>query len=300
MSRGLAIVEGVFGRAYLLDKDRHVGPHAHPEPHIVLKIAGADFDYEVGGTLAPCRRDRIVLVNALELHHNHCIGKAPSIILSLYLSPHWLVERHPSLLAGGRLFRQPSCPTPTTVRQRADRLAAHMAQAEQVPPERLQFLVSELVLGVFEHCGPTPEQLTRAGPLNDHRIRRAAARMRAEVDRSPDLSAIAAHVSLSRSRFFELFAACTGLAPKQYLDMLRMDAAIAALARSGRSIAEIADACGYSAQSHFTRFFVQQLGITPGEYRRAALATAQHADDSRAGRAGPRRDAALRTCRAGP
>ena len=270
MSRGLSIVEGVFGRACLLDKDRRVGLHAHPEPHIVLKIAGSDFDYEVGDVLAPCTRASIVLVNALELHSNHSIGKDHSIILSFYLSPQWLVDQHPSLLVGGKLFHRPSMAIPARVREIADRLAGEMMQPGEVKAERLQFLVSELVLHTFEHCGPPLEQVIYAGKLNDFRIRRAVTLMRDNVDRTPDLAEVAAKVGLSRSRFFELFATCTGVAPKQYLDMLRMEAAIEALSRGGQSIAEIADACGYSAQSHFTRFFVQQIGITPGEYRRAA------------------------------
>jgi AraC family transcriptional regulator len=56
--------------------------------------------------------------------------------------------------------------------------------------------------------------------------------------------------------------------------MLRMEVATSSLARSSMPIAHIADLCGYSAQSHFTRFFVQQIGITPGEYRRAASGSA--------------------------
>ncbi|RYY81967.1 MAG: AraC family transcriptional regulator [Comamonadaceae bacterium] len=212
----------------------------------------------------------MVLVNALELHSNRPRGRERSVILSLYLSPQWLIEQHPSLLAAGRLFERPTCRVQERTRSLADRLAAEMAQANTVRQERLHFLVAEFVLGVLEQCRPRLDQAAPIGKLNDFRIRRALALMRDRVGSALDIADVASHVGLSRSRFFDLFTACTGLAPKQYLDMLRMDLAIDALARTRQPIAEISLRCGYSAQSHFTRFFVQQIGITPGEYRRAA------------------------------
>lgn len=274
MARALAIVEGVFGRACLLDKNRRVGTHAHPEPHVILKIAGADFEYEVGSAVAPCTRERVVLVNALQPHGNRVLGKASSEILALYLSPRWLVDHHPSLLAGGPLFRSASRPVAPRLRELADRAAAEMQQPALVKESRLQYLFSEIAFAVFELSARPADAGQRLDKRNDFRIRRAVALMREAVDQRFELAELAARVGLSRSRFFELFAACTGLPPKHYLDMLRMDAAIAALARSQASIAEVAQACGYSAQGHFTRFFVSQIGITPGEYRRAAGALA--------------------------
>jgi AraC-like DNA-binding protein len=270
MAQVLSIVNGVFGRACLLDKDRRVGTHAHPEPHVILKVDGADFEYEVGDAVAPCTRETVVFVNAMEVHGNRPIGRARSVILALYLSPQWLIERHASLLVGGRLFERPSGPVSPALRERTDRLAAEMVHGDTVKESRLQFLVSEVAFTVFEQCARPLAQADRIGKLNDFRIRRAVSYMRANVGESLDLGDVASRVGLSRSRFFDLFAECTGLSPKHYLDMLRMDAAIHALASTDRSIAEISACVGYSAQSHFTRFFVQQIGVTPSEYRRAA------------------------------
>ena len=38
----------------------------------------------------------------------------------------------------------------------------------------------------------------------------------------------------------------------------------------GGKIAEVAAELGFSAQSNFTRFFHNQVGVAPSEYRRAA------------------------------
>lgn len=273
MSNALSIVEGVFGRACLQVEDRRVGAHAHAEPHFILKVSGADSEYAVGDVTAPCTRAAMVLVNALELHRNRFIGKEHSVILALYLSPQWLIDQHPSLLAAGRLFGHPTGVVGARLRDMADRLAFEMRRPGSARPEHLQFLVSELMLCTLEQFGPGPDQAIRMGTLNalnDFRIRRALAAMRENVSETLEFADVAARVGLSRSRFFDLFTACTGLSPKRYLDMLRMEVAIDRLARSRQPIADIARQCGYPAQSHFTRFFAQQIGITPVEYRRAA------------------------------
>jgi len=270
MSSVLSVVNGEVGRACLINKDRRVGTHAHAEPHVILKIEGEDFAYEVGDAIAPCTRESVVLVNAMEAHGNRSIGKGHSVILALYLSPQWLIERHSSLLVGGSLFQRPSAETTPLLRERADRLAAGMLQGDGLMADRCQFLVSEVAFAVFEQCSRPITQAARIGRLNDFRIRRAVSFMRENAGTALDVADVACRVGLSRSRFFDLFAECTGLAPKNYLDMLRMEVAIHALTHTGQPIAEIAEACGYSAQSHFTRFFVQQIGVTPSDYRRVA------------------------------
>jgi len=40
--------------------------------------------------------------------------------------------------------------------------------------------------------------------------------------------------------------------------------------RAGVGLAEVASACGWSHQSHFTRAFRAATGLAPGAWRRAA------------------------------
>ena len=79
-----------------------------------------------------------------------------------------------------------------------------------------------------------------------------------------DLAAMA-HMSL---RAFERkFLASLHLPPQQYLKKLRLQMASRALAFTGASIAAVAQACGFSNQSHLTREFGRHFGRTPREYR---------------------------------
>ena len=51
--------------------------------------------------------------------------------------------------------------------------------------------------------------------------------------------------------------------------MLCVETAISRLASGRGKIAEVAAELGFSAQSNFTRFFLNQVGVPPSEYRRA-------------------------------
>jgi transcriptional regulator GlxA family with amidase domain len=53
-----------------------------------------------------------------------------------------------------------------------------------------------------------------------------------------------------------------------YANVLRFEAAIARLTQSQESVADVAFGLGFSAPSHFSRFFRAHLGITPSDYRR--------------------------------
>ena len=84
------------------------------------------------------------------------------------------------------------------------------------------------------------------------------------------MNELASQVGLSRSRFYDLFHLSTGHSPRAYLDMLCVETAIAKLSSGRARIADVSAELGFSAQSNFTRFFLNQVGIPPSEYRRAA------------------------------
>jgi AraC family transcriptional regulator len=55
----------------------------------------------------------------------------------------------------------------------------------------------------------------------------------------------------------------------EYVRRLRVEYACREIASSARPLVEIALAAGFSHQSHFTRTFKQQTGLTPDQYRKA-------------------------------
>jgi AraC-like DNA-binding protein len=74
-----------------------------------------------------------------------------------------------------------------------------------------------------------------------------------------------AHMSV---RAFERkFHASFHLTPQKYLRKLQMRMASRALVYTHQSLADVAVACGFSDQSHFTREFRRHFGRTPRNYR---------------------------------
>lgn len=72
---------------------------------------------------------------------------------------------------------------------------------------------------------------------------------------------------LSVSQFDRRFKRLYAMTPMQYVLRVRINASCQALTSSGRSVADIALACGFYDQSYFTKQFHKQLGQTPTEYR---------------------------------
>lgn len=101
-----------------------------------------------------------------------------------------------------------------------------------------------------------------------------------------------AHMSL---RAFERkFLASYHLTPQQYLKKLRLRMASRALVFTSQSLVEVAQECGFSDQSHFTREFHKHFGRTPRDYREHYVRPAPEAPfgvsspKSAAGRQDPR------------
>ncbi|MBP8270459.1 MAG: helix-turn-helix transcriptional regulator [Sphaerotilus sp.] len=83
------------------------------------------------------------------------------------------------------------------------------------------------------------------------------------------LDRLAGELRLSPFHFARLFKASFGVTPHDYVQRVRLDAAARALQRQDDcSIAEIADRCGLSSQSHLTTLMRRHLGTTPSALRR--------------------------------
>lgn len=82
------------------------------------------------------------------------------------------------------------------------------------------------------------------------------------------LDELASLVQLSPFHLLRVFRETMGLPPHSYLTQLRVTRAKRLIA-SSMPLAEVAGAVGFSDQSHLTRHFKAQVGVTPGQYARA-------------------------------
>lgn len=107
---------------------------------------------------------------------------------------------------------------------------------------------------------------TLQGGLTVKQLRQTDAWIDANIGAAIRLSELAAEVGLSEFHFHRMFRASRGTSPHKWVTMRKVDAAKDKLQRES-SIAEIASVCGFSCQSHLTRVFKAQTGMTPAVYR---------------------------------
>jgi AraC-like DNA-binding protein len=81
---------------------------------------------------------------------------------------------------------------------------------------------------------------------------------------------LARRVGLSSYRFDQRMRKIFQLTTGQFIHKVRMDAAVRWLRETNMAIATIAQDCGYSDQSAFTRQFHRTVGLSPTEFRQAA------------------------------
>lgn len=74
---------------------------------------------------------------------------------------------------------------------------------------------------------------------------------------------------LSPAHFSRLFKEVLGDSPYQFVMDYRVEQAKRMLAEKGRSLADIALACGFADQAHFSRIFKRLTGQTPRSFRAA-------------------------------
>lgn len=75
-------------------------------------------------------------------------------------------------------------------------------------------------------------------------------------------------VGISRKQCFALFARFMGKTPGDFLIEYRLETGRSMLRNTSLSIADIAAACGFSHQSHFTNHFRSSFDMTPNAYRK--------------------------------
>ena len=101
----------------------------------------------------------------------------------------------------------------------------------------------------------------------DWRVRRVMERMETEIGSDIGLRELASNVGLSPSHLSAVFVAVAGVPPHRWLLRRRVERARELLARTRRSITDIALCCGFSSSQHFSTVFKGQEGCTPTDFR---------------------------------
>ena len=276
VSTALRIVHGAFGRVALLDMDWSLVRHAHPHCHVLLKVEGADTQFVVGDTVYPLTDETAVLVNGWQPHsYVHDPSRPRTVILALYIEPGWLTAFRPGWSASGApgFFGRPAGEVSARIRGLAMDLAADMMVRPEARTAHVS-LLSDLMIAVIERFTAWRSLPASIRDMNgrsgDWRIRRIVTSMRAETRRGAALETFAREAGLSRAHFFRLFESSIGVPPKVYLNVVRMEQAVDAVLNQPESLCDISRQLGFAEPAHFTRFFRNHAGVSPGEFRKVS------------------------------
>lgn len=261
MSRALRVCHGTFGRVALLELDRPLVAHAHPQGHLLIKLDGIDTGFRVRGR--PLRLDdhSAVHVRPWELHDfPHGALPHTALVLALYFDDAWLG----GCLSGGTLAGS-ALALDTHARALAAAVAHTMLASASADVRGMESALAALLAQLPQVASPLPP----AEQAIDRRLRRVLHAIDERLGQDLDFAKLAGEAGLSRAHLFTLFRRDIGLPPGVYVNTLRMAYALRAMERDKDAIGAVALDLGFSAQSNFTRFFRDIQGVAPNDYRRA-------------------------------
>ena len=111
----------------------------------------------------------------------------------------------------------------------------------------------------------TPENI---GPIWQEKFDAILERINVNLAQPQTVEKLASENGMSVANFQRLFMKIIGIRPGRYIVQQRLNAACRLLENTDLGIMDIATGTGFCDQSHLTKLFKRERGITPGEYRR--------------------------------
>ena len=103
-------------------------------------------------------------------------------------------------------------------------------------------------------------------PVHDTRLQVLLNEVIEHPEQGHTVGSLAARLSVSTRQLNRLFRAQLGIAPAQWLEQARVDAARAVI-HERISLTAVARRCGFGSDETLRRAFLRQLGVTPSEFR---------------------------------
>lgn len=235
-----------------------LAPHHHDRGSLAVMLDGS-FDLEFRRRTYDCPPRSIMTEPVGERHANR-IGRAGAHVLVLQPDPAGpdLGRGCASLLESESRFRHPE------ISRLARRVIGEMRRPDDASPLVIEGAILEM-LGTAARSrlhargtGPAPRWLDRVEEILHQRFRESLTM--AEIAEAAGVHVV--HVA-------RVFRARHGVSIGRYVRHLRIEWSADQLLSSDLPLGQIASEAGFSDQSHFTRWFRELIGTTPGTYRRA-------------------------------
>jgi AraC family transcriptional regulator len=224
-----------------------LGPHVHERPCVAVVVAGR-VDKVFGARAVPSAVATVLTMPGEERHADDFSRQGARIVV---VEP---ARELPGLDRVGGFAAAEGIAI-------AGRIGRELAAPDEFSPLALEGLALELLalacrLPSVRPRRPAPAWLGRVRELVHEGFRER-----------PATGALAAAVGVHPTHLARVFRAYHGLTLGEYARRLRIDWAARELAGGDRSIAQVAADGGFADQSHFTRAFKRETGLTPAQFR---------------------------------
>ena len=239
--------------------------HSHETYSIGVTASGVQT-FHCGGALHASLRGDVILFNPDEPHDGQRGTQEGFGYSMLYVSQE-VVNECRDKEAGldmAAYFSQPVVRDAAMGRTLARAIGAAGQAQESLRAEELTRDVLVRLLQRYGERRASGDETRSAGMARMARIRDY---LRGHFDQDITVDALAREVGLSRVHLTRAFARQFGVPPHIYLNAVRIERAQAGML-AGQSLAEVAAACGFADQSHFSRRFKGSVGLTPGAWLR--------------------------------
>jgi len=132
---------------------------------------------------------------------------------------------------------------------------------ERQTPEALASILYDGVITTLRRAERAEETSTKEST----KLTEVLSYLEANLSEKLTLEVLANSAGLSPHYFLRWFRSMKGITPMQYVNLRRIEKARTALAK-GAPLVEVAHALGFYDQSHFHRFFLRYVGVTPGAF----------------------------------
>jgi AraC-like DNA-binding protein len=247
--------------AMTLISNHHFPRHSHDQFGIGVIASGAHRSWSGIGQVEALAGDTI-MVNPGEMHDGAPLDSNARTWQMLYFSPELVIDQVKEDLAGQIEIVRPVVHDPLLSRH-FSRLFTSLtdSQADHLAIE--ENLIRSLIYMMRRHG---MSRLSSEGPSLC--VAQAIERLDSAPETSVSLAELAALSGVCRFQLLRGFAREMGITPHAYLVQRRVRLARRLLA-AGRTPAQAAAQAGFADQSHMTRAFVRQLGITPARFQTA-------------------------------
>lgn len=140
----------------------------------------------------------------------------------------------------------------------------HSAESKWIIDHLLSAMLGHVLL---QYAGHDVRSIPVRGNLTPWQHKIVMDMLRERLAQGVSVDELAAACRLSVSSFARAFKVSTGCSPHEWLIQQRVEHATSIMRSTQLSLAEIAQAVGFSDQSHFTRMFGKCMGTSPGAWR---------------------------------